>query len=156
MNALVLAHVIHITSVCVWIGVMFFNLIIGFPMFKARSHNTEEYCQWLSEQGTRAAPWLYLLIGLTFFSGWALYYLSPSMPEGPIKTSFKSYFLMQNAQLFAMFCCHWYATRSIWPRIFFATDSELPALILKYQASILASTAIGMTAILSASLRLAS
>ncbi len=151
---LILAHTTHIVAICVWIGVMLFNLIVGFPLLRARSNSILEYTQWLSEQGVKAAPWLYLLIGTTFISGWMIYFGTPHWREAQVNSDFLSDFAIKNALLLVMLGCHLHSTYYVWPRIFFAVEHELQPLITRYQITILMSAAIGLTAIALAATRL--
>src|SRR5437016_13781809 len=61
---------VHVFSMLSWLGAMYFNLTLLFPMYKSRPRNS--YAELMQEQGTRAAPLLYLLIFLTASSGLAI------------------------------------------------------------------------------------
>lgn len=147
--ALTGARAAHYLAVAVWLGVMLFNLIIGFPMLRARATNYREYVGWLGQQGTRAAPWLYLLIALTAISGWVMLLLTPdSAASDTLGVSASAFLVAKHALLVVMLAAHLYATLRIWPRLFFALESEMPKLTLRYSVTIGVSATMGILAVL--------
>lgn len=134
-DLLVLTHVIAMLS---WIGAMYFNLTLLFPMYRAQG--TDRYAELMQAQGARAAPLLYLLIVLTFGTGLALALGSPdAQPEALV--------LAKGACLLLMLACHLYGSLALWPRVFLALDQEKPALFARYRWSMFASASAGTLAI---------
>jgi uncharacterized membrane protein len=134
-DLLVLVHVIAMLS---WIGAMYFNLTLLFPMYKAQG--AVRYGELMQAQGTRAAPLLYLLIFLTFGSGIALSLLGPIAPTSPLA-------LAKTGCLVLMLACHLYGSLVLWPRAFFALDSEKAAIFFAYRVSMFFSAGAGTVAI---------
>lgn len=135
----ILLYLTHFTSLTVWIGVMIFNIVINFPMQKQRANSLGEYAYSLSDQATRAAGWLYLLILLTLLSGFGLVYMS-DMAYG------QSFIIGKLVLLLMMLFVHLYATTRLWPKIAFALDGELKKLINAYTITIVSSLTLGMAA----------
>ncbi|MBM3117040.1 hypothetical protein [Jeongeupia naejangsanensis] len=132
---LILVHVIAMMS---WIGAMYFNLTLLFPMYKSQGGN--RYADLMQAQGTRAAPLLYLLIVLTLMSGIGLALLGSQpffAPEAISKT----------IGLLLMAGCHLYGSLVLWPRVFFALDSEKESLFSVYRLSMFISASLGTGAI---------
>ena len=48
--ALIAFHVTHYLCVAVWIGAMFFNLIVGFPLMWKRSNSIDRYREAMAAQ----------------------------------------------------------------------------------------------------------
>ena len=134
-DLLVLVHVIAMLS---WIGAMYFNLTLLFPMYKAQG--AVRYGEPLQAQGTPAAPLLYLLIFRTFGSGIALSLLGPVAPTSPLA-------LAKTGCLALMLACHLYGSLVLWPRAFFALDSEKAAIFFAYRVSMFFSAGAGTVAI---------
>jgi uncharacterized membrane protein len=134
-DLLVLVHVIAMLS---WIGAMYFNLTLLFPMYKAQGGT--RYAELMQAQGTRAAPLLYLLIALTFGSGLALSFSGPVVPISPLA-------LAKGGCLLVMLTCHLYGSLVLWPRVFFALDSEKASLFFVYRVSMFVSASAGTVAI---------
>jgi hypothetical protein len=134
-SLLVLIHVISMLS---WLGAMYFNLTLLFPMYRSRPQAL--YAELMQEQGARAAPLLYLLIFATALSGVALAVLD--------RTPLDSAFLMGEALCWAvMLCCHLYGSLSIWPRVFLALSEEKGRLFFIYKISMFTSAAAGTAAV---------
>ena len=136
--ALVAFHVTHYLSVAVWVGTMFFNLIVGFPLMKKRADTVRAHVDMMAAQGVRAAPWLYLLVTSTLASGWLIALVAP-----PSAT----FLMVKHALFFGMLACHLYGTLVMWPKIIFSLDSEVPALFRRYKLLMIGSTALGVLAI---------
>jgi hypothetical protein len=132
----------HSLSLAVWIGVMLFNLIVNFPAQRARARNVAELTSAMGAQARRAAPWLYLLIVLVALSGLGLQWWSPASLggyAGPVA-------LGKWAALGMMALLHAWGSWVLWPRIYFALDTERPALFNRYQWAMAASAALGIAA----------
>lgn len=137
--AFVSFHVIHYLCVAVWVGTMFFNLLVGFPLiWKRAGGNMRHYTEAMAAQGVSAAPWLYFLVTFTLLSGWLILWMTPS----PM-----TFVAIKHALFAGMVACHIYGTIVLWPRIIFSVDSEVPALFGRYKALMIASTALGVAAI---------
>jgi uncharacterized membrane protein len=135
-DLLVLVHVFAMLS---WIGAMYFNLTLLFPMYQAQGESG--YAALMQAQGTRAAPLLYLLIVTTLASGAALALMAGGSPVAPLT-------LAKSACLLVMVACHLYGSFRLWPRVFFALDAEKPALFLAYRVSMFVSASAGTLAII--------
>jgi uncharacterized membrane protein len=142
------AHATHILSTSVWLGVMLFNLFVGFPMYWARSASYKEYMRSLAEQATRAVYWLYPLVALTAVSGWMI------AAESTAPGGLLAYSGTKTGLLLAMLACHLYATLRVWPRIFFAFDNEFPILARQYVFTILGSALLGIMTVFITAYRL--
>lgn len=134
-DLLVLTHVIAMLS---WIGAMYFNLTLLFPMYQAQGGT--RYAELMQAQGTRAAPLLYLLIVLTMASGAGLAYLGKEPLLSPLA-------LAKAALLLVMLACHLYGSLVLWPRVFFALEREKAAIFVAYRVSMLLSASAGTCAI---------
>ena len=135
LNILVLVHVFAMLS---WLGAMYFNLVLLFPMYQSRGGNG--YAELMQSQGTRAAPLLYLLIALTTISGLGLAWQS-GMEINHHWAQLKFFCLI------LMLACHLYGSLVIWPRVFFALDHEKPRLFFIYKISMLCSASAGTIAV---------
>lgn len=132
----------HSLALAVWIGVMLFNLIVNFPGQRARAGSTAELTSTMGQQARRAAPWLYLLIGLTALSGLGLQWRLPqALGAHALEVAGLKW-----AALGLMVLLHAWSSLRLWPRIYFALDGERPALFLQYQAAMAASAALGIGA----------
>lgn len=129
---------VHVFAMLSWLGAMYFNLVLLFPMYQSRSGNG--YAEMMQAQGTRAAPLLYALIVLTLSSGLGLAW------QSGFDTS---HALMQwkFACLILMLSCHLYGSLVIWPRVFFALDREKQQLFFTYKISMLISATAGTIAV---------
>lgn len=134
-DVLVLTHVIAMLS---WIGAMYFNLTLLFPMYKAQGGI--RYAELMQSQGTRAAPLLYLLIALTLASGVGLAVQSSAGLPMPLQAA-------KGALLLLMLACHLYGSLVLWPRVFLALDREKPAIFFSYRVSMFISASAGTCAI---------
>ncbi|MGZ8288954.1 MAG: hypothetical protein ACXW3B_07055 [Telluria sp.] len=134
-DLLVLTHVIAMLS---WIGAMYFNLTLLFPMYKAQGGT--RYADLMQSQGTRAAPLLYLLIALTMASGVGLALAGNEAPMSPLQVA-------KGGLLLLMLACHLYGSLVLWPRVFFALEREKPAIFLAYRVSMFISATAGTCAI---------
>ena len=134
-DVLVLVHVFSMLS---WLGAMYFNLTLLFPMYKSRPRNG--YAELMQEQGTRAAPLLYLLIFLTASSGLAIV-LPGGIPLGA------PWIMGKIGCWLVMLGCHLYGSFSIWPRVFLALDGERQNLFFTYKLTMLVSAAAGTIAV---------
>ena len=135
LNILVLVHVFAMLS---WLGAMYFNLVLLFPMYQSRGD--KGYAELMQTQGTRAAPLLYLLIAFTMISGLSLAWqngLSLNNTWAQIKLTC----------LILMLVSHLYGSLVIWPRVFFALDSEKNRLFFIYKISMLFSASAGTIAV---------
>ncbi|WP_432719544.1 hypothetical protein R0381_000322 [Jeongeupia wiesaeckerbachi] len=133
---LILVHVIAMMS---WVGAMYFNLTLLFPMYKSQGGN--RYADLMQAQGTRAAPLLYLLIVLTLVSGGCLAMLGNASLAQPQT-------LAKLVCLLLMLGCHLYGSLVLWPRVFFALDSEKEGLFFAYRLSMFVSASAGTAAII--------
>lgn len=134
-DLLVLVHVFAMLS---WIGAMYFNLTLLFPMYKAQGGTM--YADLMQAQGTRAAPLLYTLIALTMASGVGLSLLGGTPPASLLAVA-------KGACLLLMLACHLYGSLVLWPRVFFALDAEKARLFFAYRLSMFVSAAVGTCAI---------
>jgi hypothetical protein len=132
----------HSLSLAVWIGVMLFNLIVNFPAQRARARSVGELTSAMGAQARRAAPWLYLLMGLVALSGLGLQHLLP----GALGAHASALAWAKWSALGSMALLHAWGSWVLWPRIYFALDSERPALFLQYQLAMAASAALGIAA----------
>lgn len=132
----------HSLSLAVWVGVMLFNLIVNFPVQRARARDMAELTSAMGAQARRAAPWLYLLMGLVAASGVGLMWRLP----GALGAQAGGMVLAKWAALGLMVLLHAWGSWSLWPRIYFALDRERPALFLKYQLAMALSASIGIAA----------
>lgn len=131
----------HALSLAVWVGVMLFNLIVNFPAQRARANgDMRELTLSMGSQARRAAPWLCVLVVLTALSGWGLQHVLPQ----PLGSNAAAVTLVKWAGLATMVLLHVWASVRIWPRIYFALDSERPGLFLQYQLSMGGSASIGV------------
>lgn len=135
-NILVLVHVFAMLS---WLGAMYFNLVLLFPMYKSRGGNG--YAELMQAQGTRAAPLLYALIVLTMTSGLGLAWQADLDPSNTLVQ-------IKFACLILMLSCHLYGSLVIWPRVFFALDHEKHRLFFIYKISMLISATAGTIAVI--------
>lgn len=135
LNILVLVHVFAMLS---WLGAMYFNLVLLFPMYQSRDGNG--YAELMQAQGARAAPLLYLLIAFTMISGLALTWQSGIAIDN-------HWARLKFACLTLMLACHLYGSLVIWPRVFFALDREKPRLFFIYKISMLCSASAGTIAV---------
>ncbi|MBC3873438.1 hypothetical protein [Undibacterium flavidum] len=135
LNILVLVHVFAMLS---WLGAMYFNLVLLFPMYQSRGGNG--YAELMQTQGTRAAPLLYLLIAFTMSSGLGLAWQSGIGIDN-------HWAQIKFACLVLMLACHLYGSLVIWPRVFFALDREKPRLFFIYKISMLCSASAGTIAV---------
>lgn len=134
--------VTHTLSLAVWIGVMLFNLIVNFPAQRARARNVGELTSAMGAQARRAAPWLYLLMGLVALSGLGLQWQLPGALGGHTAPVAEGKW----AALGMMALLHGWGSWVLWPRIYFALDAERPALFNRYQWAMAASAALGIAA----------
>jgi hypothetical protein len=141
-NRLVLVSLLltHSLSLAVWIGVMLFNLIVNFPAQRARAHNVAELTSAMGAQARRAAPWLYVLIALVALSGLGLQWRVP----GALGAQAGQLALGKWVALALMALLHGWGSWVLWPRIYFALDTERPSLFLQYQWAMAASAALGI------------
>lgn len=130
--------VIHVLCTSSWLGAMAFNLVLLFPMYRARPGG--EGAELMQSQGTRAAPLLYLLIAGTAASGVALAVLSPCPLDAGTQAT-------KLACLVLMLACHLWGSLVVWPRVFLALDAEKGRLFAVYQLSMLLSAAAGTVAL---------
>lgn len=136
LNILVLVHVFAMLS---WLGAMYFNLVLLFPMYQSRGGSN--YAELMQAQGTRAAPLLYLLIALTMASGLGLAW------QGGIENG-HPWTIVKFTCLIVMLACHLYGSFVIWPQVFFALDHEKNRLFFIYKISMLCSASAGTIAVL--------
>ncbi len=130
---------VHVFSMLSWLGAMYFNLVLLFPMYRSRAGNG--YAELMQAQGTRAAPLLYALIFLTMVSGTAL-----ALHQGINLNS--TSFMLKMGTWVGMLAMHLYGSFVIWPRVFFALDSEKGALFFRYKISMLISATLGSCAVI--------
>ena len=140
--AVVLLLTTHALALAVWIGVMLFNLIVGFPAQRAGARNVAELTRSMGSQAGRAAPWLYVLIALTALSGLGLQGL---LPQSAVSRS-AGIVAAKWAVLVVMALLHGWGSWRQWPRIYFALDSERPALFRQYRLAMTASATLGIAA----------
>ena len=132
----------HALSLAVWIGVMLFNLIVNFPAQRARARNSAELTAMMGSQARRAAPWLYALIGLTALSGIGLQWQLPhALGAHAAEVAAAKW-----VALGLMAALHAWGSWRVWPQIYFALDSERPALFMQYQVAMATSAALGIGA----------
>ena len=142
--AVLLLHVTHYLSVAVWVGVMLFNLIVNFPALRERAATPVEFASAMAAQARRAGPWLYALVVLTLGSGLLLHAIDPGTAvRMPAAVTW-----LKGGCIAAMLAVHLYGSLRLWPQIHFALDSERPALLLRYQLAMVASSALGLAAII--------
>jgi uncharacterized membrane protein len=134
-DLLVLTHVFAMLS---WIGAMYFNLTLLFPMYQAQGGT--RYADLMQAQGNRAAPLLYTLIVLTMASGIGLALTGSAAPLAPLQVA-------KGALLLLMLACHLYGSLVLWPRVFLALDQEKPAIFFAYRVSMFISATAGTFAI---------
>ena len=139
---MVLLLTTHTLSLAAWIGAMLFNLLVNFPAQRARARNTAELTSLMGHHAHRAAPWLYLLIGLTAMSGMGLQWQLPSA----LGLHAAAVAGTKWAALGLMVLLHAWGSWHLWPRIYFALDNERPALLTQYQVAMAASAALGIGA----------
>lgn len=132
----------HSLSLAVWVGVMLFNLIVNFPAQRARARGISELTSAMGAQARRAAPWLYLLIGLVALSGLGLQTLLPGA-LGPHSATLAG---VKWTALGVMALLHGWGSWVLWPRIYFALDRERPVLFLQYQVAMGLSATVGIAA----------
>jgi hypothetical protein len=132
----------HALSLAVWIGVMLFNLVVNFPAQRARARNSGELTALMGSQAHRAAPWLYALIALTALSGIGLQWQLPQA----LGVHAAAVAGAKWAALGLMAALHAWGSWRLWPRIYFALDSERPALFMQYQVAMATSAALGIGA----------
>jgi hypothetical protein len=137
MVALLLTHWL---ALAVWVGAMLFNLVVNFPAQRARAAGVSELTSSMGAQASRAAPWLYLLMALVAGSGLGLQALLPADPAAAGGMAAKWMALALMAVL------HGWGSRWLWPRIYFALESERPALFLRYQLAMAGSAGLGIAA----------
>jgi len=135
-NLLVLVHVFAMLS---WLGAMYFNLTLLFPMYRSRPG--KGYADLMQEQGSRAAPLLYLLIFATGLSGMALL----AIDHTPLNSVWA---ISKIACWGLMLACHLYGSFSIWPRVFLALNEEKNQLFFTYKMSMFTSATAGTVAVL--------
>ena len=129
----------HVFAMLSWLGAMYFNLVLLFPMYKSRG--SEGYAELMQAQGTRAAPLLYALIFLTIASGFGLY-----LQTGQALAN--RWLVGQVSCVMLMLACHLYGSFVIWPRVFFALNEEREQLFFTYKISMLISATAGTVAVL--------
>ena len=129
---------IHVFSMLSWVGAMYFNLTLLFPMYQAQGGT--RYADLMQAQGTRAAPLLYTLIALTMVSGFGLVFTGGEAPLSPLAVAKASLLLL-------MLACHLYGSLFLWPRVFFALDREKAAIFFAYRVSMFISATAGTCAI---------
>jgi hypothetical protein len=134
--ALVALLLTHWLALAVWIGAMLFNLVVNFPAQRARASGVAELTSSMGTQAQRAAPWLYLLMALVAASGLGLQALKPDAEGAGAKW----------LALLLMAVLHGWGSRWLWPRIYFALETERPALFLRYQLAMAGSAALGIAA----------
>jgi hypothetical protein len=139
---LVLLLLTHSLSLAVWIGVMLFNLIVNFPALRARAGSIGDLTSAMGAQARRAAPWLYVLMAGVALSGLGLQWRLP----GALGLQAAQIAGAKWAALAMMAMLHAWGSWSLWPRIYFALDSERPSLFLQYQAAMAASATLGIAA----------
>jgi len=132
----------HLLSLATWLGVMLFNLIVNFPAQRAQARDINELTAMMGQQARRAAPWLYLLVALTALSGLGLQWQLPHA----LGTQAMAVAGAKWALLGLMVMLHAWGSWRLWPRIYFALDSERPALFVQYQVAMAASAALGIGA----------
>jgi hypothetical protein len=132
----------HALSFAVWVGVMLFNLIVNFPAQRARAESVAQLTSAMGAQARRAAPWLYLLIVLTAVSGLGLMSRLP----GALGNIAAPAAAAKWAALAVMAALHAWGSYHLWPRIYFALDSERPRLFMQYQLAMALSAALGIAA----------
>lgn len=135
LNILMLVHVIAMLS---WLGAMYFNLVLLFPMYQSRGDTA--YAELMQAQGTRAAPLLYLLITFTLISGAGLVW------QNEIGMS-NTWTQIKFTCLVLMLISHLYGSLVIWPHVFFALDREKNRLFFIYKISMLCSASAGTIAV---------
>jgi hypothetical protein len=134
----------HALSLAVWIGVMLFNLIVNFPAQRAAAPDAQALTRAMGEQARRAAPWLYVLMALTALSGLGLQAL-PTLSPGAQAAGVVA---AKWAAIACMAAVHGWGSWRQWPRIYFALDTERPALFRQYQVAMAASAGVGILAMM--------
>lgn len=140
-----LALAVHVISMMSWVGAMYFNLVLLFPMY--RSRGAAEYCELMMEQGTRAVKLLYLLVALTLLSGVALAWLTHAWVKAPV------WLAVKGGLWLLMLATHLVGTMRIWPKVFFALPAEINPLLFRYRCWMALSAGAGTVAILLSILR---
>ena len=113
----------HIIAVISWLGAMYFNLVLLFPMY--RGEGPDAYLRLMQAQGTRAGRPLYLFIALT--AGTGILLSMQELGDYPMKS-----WVWTKIGLWAgMLALHLYGTVSLWPRIHLSLPSEAVSLFNK-------------------------
>lgn len=134
-------YLVHIFAVISWVGAMYFNLVLIFPSYRAGASSIREEARLYQVQGTRAARWLYAFIVFTLVSGVLLVAMGISVWDSPLLK-------IKMMLLSVMTACHLIGSYFVWPRIMFATDTEVRGYLNLYQVSMLVSATMGSLAIL--------
>ncbi len=135
---LIAFHVTHYLCVAVWVGAMFFNLIVGFPLMWKRSKASITTGNRWRPRECRRHPGSAFLVMATFVSGW----LINSMTPPP-----KAFLLIKHGLFAGMFACHLMERSHLWPKIIFSADDEALGLFWRYKLSMIGSTTFGVVAI---------
>jgi hypothetical protein len=130
---------VHIVSMMSWVGAMYFNLVLLFPMY--RSKGEAQYGDLMMEQGTRAVYLLYLLVVLTLLSGALLSWMTHVWAVAPV------WFAVKVGLWLVMLAAHLVGTLRIWPKVFFALPKELVSLLFYYRCWMAVSAGAGTVAI---------
>lgn len=134
------ALAVHVISMMSWVGAMYFNLVLLFPMYRSRGQS--EYGELMMEQGTRAVRLLYLLVSLTLLSGVALAWLTEAWVRAPL------WLALKGGLWLLMLATHLVGTLRIWPKVFFALPAEVNPLLFRYRCWMALSAGAGTIAIL--------
>lgn len=130
----------HVFAVISWVGAMYFNLTLLFPMYRSRGQS--EYAELMMDQGTRAYGLLYTLVALTAVSGAVLAFMSNAWSKSP------GWLLLKAGLWGLMLMTHLIGTLRIWPRVFFALPSETDGLFFRYRVWMAVSAAAGSLAVI--------
>jgi uncharacterized membrane protein len=136
---------IHVISMMSWVGAMYFNLVLLFPMYRSRGQS--EYGELMMEQGTRAVYLLYLLVVLTLVSGVGLAWLTHAWVRAPF------WLALKGGLWLLMLATHLVGTLRIWPKVFFALPAETNQLLFRYRCWMAVSASAGTIAIVLSILR---
>ena len=145
ITAFQLVLAIHVISMMSWVGAMYFNLVLLFPMY--RSRGPTEYSELMMEQGTRAVHLLYLLVALTLLSGVALTWITHAWVTAPL------WLAVKGSLWLLMLATHLVGTLRIWPKVFFALPAEINSLLFRYRCWMALSAGAGTIAIVLSILR---
>ncbi|MEM3085514.1 MAG: hypothetical protein QXO51_00685 [Halobacteria archaeon] len=132
---------LHLLAAVAWVGGLTFNLFVALPAARQIHGPGREFHRFLGTEGARIARALPPLMALLLATGAALLALSPPVGTDPVLNIAK-------VALFGMMVALYLrGARSIWPRMVFALDGELPALQERYWRNAAAMWGCGVAAV---------